>query len=69
MAAPSARNSQPWKFYIVKNAEKRSELVKIFRDFNAPVMVVVAGDMSKQIIKLILGSRLCRCYAKHFINS
>lgn len=47
MAAPSARNSQPWKFYIVKNAEKRSELVKIFRDFNAPVMVVVAGDMSK----------------------
>lgn len=47
MAAPSARNLQPWKFFIVKNKEKRQLLSKIFRDFNAPLMIVVAGDLTK----------------------
>lgn len=47
MAAPSARNLQPWKFYIVKNKDKRQQLSHIFRDFNAPLMIVVAGDLTK----------------------
>lgn len=47
MAAPSARNSRPWKFYIIKNSQKKEKLTKIFKDFNAPIMIVVAGDLSK----------------------
>lgn len=46
MAAPSARNTQPWLFYVIKNKKVLKELNSIFKDFNAPVMIVVAGDVS-----------------------
>lgn len=47
MAAPSARNSQPWKFYLITNKEIKEKLTSIFKDFNAPVHLIVAGDLSK----------------------
>lgn len=47
MAAPSARNSQPWKFYLINNKEIKEKLTKIFKDFNAPIHIIVAGDLSK----------------------
>lgn len=47
MAAPSARNIQPWKFYIIKNLNVKEKLTNIFKDFNAPILIVVAGDLNK----------------------
>src|SRR5690554_2445832 len=46
MAAPSARNAQPWLFYVIKNEKMLKELASIFKDFNAPLMIVVAADVS-----------------------
>lgn len=47
MAAPSAKNRQPWKFYVIKNKEILNKLSDVFKDFNAQTMIIVAGDMSK----------------------
>jgi len=48
--APSAMNSQPWKFYIVRDKNKRAELSGIHRWAGfiegAPVCIVVAVDQS-----------------------
>lgn len=46
MAGPSACNSRPWEFYVVKSAENRSKLRKTSRhtDFNSPVIVIVAAN-------------------------
>lgn len=49
--APSSRNSQPWKFLIVKDKEKILELSKTqpYSKFlaNAPVVIVALADESK----------------------
>ncbi len=49
MAAPSARNRQPWYFVVVTNEEKRTQLAdlhpsgKIIR--RAPLTIAVCGDV------------------------
>lgn len=48
MQAPSAGNQQPWRFYVVKDAEKRS-LLSLASPYahpaaGAPVVLVLAGD-------------------------
>lgn len=46
-AAPTAANCQPWEFIVVDEAEKLSELRSrlIFARYNAPVAIVVCGNM------------------------
>lgn len=43
--APSACNRQPWKFLVLKTAEKRKALAGLFHDWviTAPLMVVALG--------------------------
>jgi nitroreductase len=46
--APSARNTEPWHFIAVTNAEKRKALSKgLYAKFvsQAPLVIVVLGDM------------------------
>jgi len=48
--APSAANRQPWKIYIVRDAETRERLVKSYdREWfaEAPLIVVFAGRRDK----------------------
>jgi len=49
--APSARNSQPWKFVVVKDREKIKALseTRIYSAFllNAPVVIVALADEQK----------------------
>ena len=42
MASPSAVNKQPWKFIVIKNAEKREEIKKAmpFGKYDAPVIII-----------------------------
>ena len=46
-AAPTAANCQPWEFIVVDEGEKLSELKDklIFARYNAPVAIVVCGNM------------------------
>lgn len=46
-AAPTAANCQPWEFIVIDDAEKLSELKDkfIFARYNAPVAIVVCGNM------------------------
>ena len=43
MAAPSARNAQPWEFYVVTNEEKILEIRNIAKnfDFNSHLLIIV----------------------------
>ncbi len=63
--APSASNSQPWKFIIVEEPKLKEEVAKATYDkivtFNkftheAPVMVVIAMEPSRMIAKI--GSKI-----------
>lgn len=51
MSGPSACNKLPWKFYIVTDEEKMSELRKAGRAFNynSPMHIVVCGDLTKRL--------------------
>lgn len=42
MAAPSGVNKQPWKFVVVKNKEKRAEVIKAmpFGKYESPIIIV-----------------------------
>lgn len=46
-AAPTAANCQPWEFIVVDDSEKLSELKEklVFSRYNAPVAIVVCGNM------------------------
>jgi nitroreductase len=46
-AAPTAANCQPWEFIVIDEAEKLSELKDklIFARYNAPVAIVVCGNL------------------------
>lgn len=46
-AAPTAANCQPWEFIVIDEAEKLSELKDklTFGRYNAPVAIVVCGNM------------------------
>jgi len=46
-AAPTAANCQPWEFIVIDKAEKLSKLKNklVFARYNAPVAIVVCGNM------------------------
>lgn len=47
MMAPSARNTRPWEFYVIKNAEIKEKIIEISPYTSmlktAPVAIVVCG--------------------------
>lgn len=51
MAAPSAGNKQPWTFVVIKDKETLENIAGRFRTAsmvkNAPVAIVVCGDLEK----------------------
>lgn len=51
MAAPSARNMQPWEFYVVTNEEKIKNLRNIAKnfDFNSKLIIIVCGNKNRTI--------------------
>ena len=51
MAAPSARNAQPWEFYVVTNEEKILEIRNIAKnfDFNSHLLIIVCGNKTRTI--------------------
>jgi nitroreductase len=46
-AAPSAANCQPWEFIVIDDPKKLSEIKEklVFARYNAPVAIVVCGNM------------------------
>ena len=51
MSGPSACNKKPWEFYVITNKEKLQE-IKIasrFGRFNAPLAIVVCGNLKKSL--------------------
>ena len=51
MSGPSACNRRPWEFYVVSNEEKLNEVKKasLFSRFNAPLAIIVCGNLSKSL--------------------
>ena len=51
MSGPSACNKTPWEFYVVRNTDKLDEVKKssLFARFNSPVVIVVAGNLSRAL--------------------
>ena len=51
MSGPSACNRQPWEFYVVTKEETIQELrsASRFSNMNAPLAIVVAGNLSKAL--------------------
>lgn len=51
MAAPSARNLQPWEFVVIQNKETLNKIAQIGLNANmlseAPLAIVVCADMNK----------------------
>lgn len=54
--APSARNTQPWQFIVVKDKERRKELAKIAYNQKfieeAPVIIVVCGEKAENLVNI-----------------
>lgn len=53
MAAPSARNMQPWEFYVVSDSKTLEKLRNISRNFEyeSPLNIIVCGNTSRSITK------------------
>ena len=51
MSGPSACNRRPWIFYVIKDQDKLKELRKAsrFSNMNAPLAIVVVGDLSRSL--------------------
>ena len=51
MSGPSACNKKPWKFFVITNEDKLRELKKAtrFSNFNAPLAIVVCGNLKKAL--------------------
>lgn len=51
MAAPSARNMQPWEFYVVKTKQLQDEIKNSFKnyDFNSTLTIVVCGNKNRTL--------------------
>lgn len=49
MAAPSARNKQPWEFYVIKNKEIQDQ-IKAYSpayNYNSPLLILVCGNKNR----------------------
>ena len=55
MAAPSARNMQPWEFYVVSNQEIMQEIRDFAPNFNfnSSLMIIVGGNTSRGLLNTI----------------
>lgn len=53
MAAPSARNMQPWEFYVITNNSIMNEIRSFvpYFNYNSSLMIVVCGNTSRSITK------------------
>ncbi len=51
MSAPSACNKRPWEFFVITNKDKLQELKKAsrFARYDAPLAIVVCGNLSKAL--------------------
>jgi nitroreductase len=51
MAAPSARNMQPWEFHVIKNKEIQNQIKNSFKnyDFNSTLTIVVCGNKERTL--------------------
>ena len=51
MSGPTACNRRPWIFYVIKDQDKLNELRKAsrFSNMNAPLAIVVVGDLSRSL--------------------
>lgn len=51
MAAPSACNKRPWEFYVIKDKDIQEQLrhVSRFSNYEAPLIVVVAGNDKRSL--------------------
>ena len=51
MSGPSACNRRPWIFDVIKDQDKLNELRKAsrFSNMNAPLAIVVVGDLSRSL--------------------
>lgn len=51
MSGPSACNKKPWEFYVITNKDKLKELkgASMFTRFNAPLAIVVCGNLSRAL--------------------
>lgn len=53
MAAPSSKNNQPWKFYVIRNKQVLQQLADTLPFAKmlpqAPVVIVVCGDNTKGV--------------------
>lgn len=51
MCGPSACNRQPWEFYVIKNDNllKEVRLTTPFTNHNAPIAIVIAGNLHKAL--------------------
>jgi len=51
MSGPSACNTKPWKFFVVKDESKLVELRKATRysNINGKIAIVVCGDLSRAL--------------------
>lgn len=53
MAAPSAKNLQPWEFYVITNNSIMNEIRSFvsYFNYNSSLMIVVCGNTSRSITK------------------
>lgn len=49
MAAPSARNKQPWEFYVIENKDiqKRIKDYSPAYNYNSPLLILVCGNKTR----------------------
>ena len=74
MLAPSACNSRPWEFMVVKNREKLNQVIEIHPHAKmlktASLAIAVNADLNSQhrYSKRIFPTRLCSSSTKHIIT-
>ena len=65
MAAPSAKNSQPWEFYIIKSKDIQEKIKSVSTgyNYNSTMMVVVAINSNRILGKDLIGFACQDCAA------
>ena len=65
MAAPSAKNSQPWEFYIIKTKEVQDQIKAISPayNYNSRMLVVVAFNLENTLSKSLNDFAIQDCSA------
>ena len=69
--APSACNSQPWRFVVVTNPELRDKLIAHFQTFNAngwaakaPVLIAICEEESPHVMRGVFERWGCKRFAE-----